>query len=887
MLNFTGSTKKRVVNLGNRTTGANQQRFLEQQRLQRLERERLRREDDAARVIQRYVRCYLDLHHHIAALLPPALLELAIAYIRLASRWCPDSPSLPAYITQVIESINTNAHQLLPLDLRLLVVACQRVNLTKAMDTLVLNAPDNYFNAPPGTFAGVLSSTTSLPVALKVNIGDSVDAFVHWLMNHPDPKQLAYPQLINQAYLNLVPYTRDLPNETLVQLLAVCIGAVGSVALLDVSVVTSLLSPITTSISDDEDEPGMVVEPWIERNLVQLYSSQFLDKLLQLERHKLLSSLAVLIQLSPQHRSKLCTAICVKREVFGYLYNELRGHEVYQKIVNSPTPLYSLVSQFASIANELDFWKLVYMFIELLLFFLVVTNDISLQKDQGLFSLVQLAEFADLLKNLALTFIIKRPEGSWDRIKYASINLLNQIHSINQRLKFLPADFNTLKEIPMNVDILYKVYKARADREDADLTVTLLNVYAAQLEILEHLPYFFPFMDRVHLFRLLVSVDHLENWFTFHQSKLEALIRRGHIFEDGYAAFALAGPEFKNQLAINFTSDVGGREAGIDGGGLTKEFLTSTIAEAFRSDLHLLAETGNRQYYPSPEIYYKLTLDVDTPDQHSYLRQLQYLGLIIGKCLLEGVLVDVPFAPFFLKKWCKSNEASSINDLAELDESLYLNLLKLEKLLSDEIDELGLTFTVDENINGTVIPFNLIPGGDQVAVTTENRLTYIHQLANFRLNRLLRAQTNSFIQGLYKVIDSLWLALFDAEELKLLISGEDKINIEEWIKLLAIGGGYHDEDVTIKNFWEVVREFDVEDQKKLLKYVTLVGRPPLTGFLLLEPPFTINFAGKDLNRLPTALTCVNLLKLPDYKDKKLLREKLLYVINLEAGFDLS
>ena len=36
--------------------------------------------------------------------------------------------------------------------------------------------------------------------------------------------------------------------------------------------------------------------------------------------------------------------------------------------------------------------------------------------------------------------------------------------------------------------------------------------------------------------------------------------------------------------------------------------------------------------------------------------------------------------------------------------------------------------------------------------------------------------------------------------------------------------------------------------------------------------------------LPTANTCMNVLRLPDYKNKKVLKEKLLYAINAKAGF---
>ena len=39
--------------------------------------------------------------------------------------------------------------------------------------------------------------------------------------------------------------------------------------------------------------------------------------------------------------------------------------------------------------------------------------------------------------------------------------------------------------------------------------------------------------------------------------------------------------------------------------------------------------------------------------------------------------------------------------------------------------------------------------------------------------------------------------------------------------------------------------------------------------------------------LPTASTCMNLLKLPNYPDKELMRRKLLAAIEAGAGFELS
>lgn len=45
--------------------------------------------------------------------------------------------------------------------------------------------------------------------------------------------------------------------------------------------------------------------------------------------------------------------------------------------------------------------------------------------------------------------------------------------------------------------------------------------------------------------------------------------------------------------------------------------------------------------------------------------------------------------------------------------------------------------------------------------------------------------------------------------------------------------------------------------------------------------------GADVDRLPTASTCYNMLKLPNYRRAATLKKKLLYAITSSAGFDLS
>jgi ubiquitin-protein ligase E3 C len=42
-----------------------------------------------------------------------------------------------------------------------------------------------------------------------------------------------------------------------------------------------------------------------------------------------------------------------------------------------------------------------------------------------------------------------------------------------------------------------------------------------------------------------------------------------------------------------------------------------------------------------------------------------------------------------------------------------------------------------------------------------------------------------------------------------------------------------------------------------------------------------------VERLPTAATCMNLLKLPPYRTAQQIRDKLLYAVQSGAGFELS
>jgi ubiquitin-protein ligase E3 C len=449
-----------------------------------------------------------------------------------------------------------------------------------------------------------------------------------------------------------------------------------------------------------------------------------------------------------------------------------------------------------------------------------------------------------------------------------------------------------------------------------------LAAMGPKLEILKHMPFAVPFETRVQIFRQFINLDRIRrdsnNTYPSHfLFKHRAQIRRGQLFEDAFRQFYQIGDGLKDTIQITFVDQFDTAEEGIDGGGVTKEFLISVISEVFGgSGENTGMFSSNKQglFFPNPtavdvfrESLRQQGLNKNDEDYQEYmsglLKRFEFLGRIIGKCLYEGILVDLAFAGFFLLKWPSSGPKDenaykgSINDLRDMDEDLYNGLLRLKNYVGD-VSELGFDFTVADQISPPgvpvqVIPRKLIANGDQTPVTNDNRLLYISYAARHRLVVQPAIQTEAFLRGLRSIIRPSWLSMFNQSELQRLVGGDSsEIDVQDLRRNTIYSGLYeigddNEEHPTIKLFWKVMGEFTDAQRRDVLKYVSSTPRAPLLGFSQLFPKFSIRDAGSDEERLPSTSTCVNLLKLPRYKSEKALREKLLYAITSGAGFDLS
>lgn len=470
----------------------------------------------------------------------------------------------------------------------------------------------------------------------------------------------------------------------------------------------------------------------------------------------------------------------------------------------------------------------------------------------------------------------------------------------------------------------------------------MLASIAPRLEVLQNMPFVIPFDTRVRIFHQFIYQDQVrrrngnvdpDEWrmsimhgdyggVPRRQARAELLsrhrakIRRDQIFEDAYEQYYGLGDGLKEPIQIEFVDQFGTTEAGVDGGGVTKEFLTSVTNEAFHAadGARFFVTNDQNLLYPNPaaldeskELLRASGLDESSPEWRDNLSELlrhyAFLGRIIGKCLYEGILVDISFAGFFLLKWASKNTnpesgyVGNINDLRDLDESLYQGLLQLKNYPGD-VRDFALDFTINDTVSmpgepTRTITRNLVPNGQNIPVTNENRVLYISAVARHRLHLQPLHQTRAFLRGLWDMINPSWLSMFNQAELQKLIGGDStEIDVDDLRRNTHYSGLYEigddgEEAPTIKIFWSVMKKLDDSERRKVLKYVTSTPRAPLLGFSQLNPNFSIRDSGNDQQRLPSTSTCINLLKLPRYTSEAVLRERLLYAINSGAGFDLS
>lgn len=331
----------------------------------------------------------------------------------------------------------------------------------------------------------------------------------------------------------------------------------------------------------------------------------------------------------------------------------------------------------------------------------------------------------------------------WSLLLRTLLRLLRHIYARDIRQKFTPDNHWISKQtcitiLPQNLSIairqrrlLYKEFcgikhwnLSQINQHGSPISVKdIINV-----TLIQELPFVASFCDRVKIIQSLIAHDKVlnsEEIFVFHY-RPSITIRRNYVYEDSFEKFSPTSvPEMKKTIRVQLISPLGLQETGVDGGGIFREFLSEALKSAFDPNRGLFKLTNDGLLYPNPSAQI-LYLDSES---HYYL-----IGRLLGKAIYENMLIELPLAPFFLAKILTVNSDVEINHLSSLDPLLFKNLTSL-KNYSGDVSELGLDFTTVVSDFGANKIEELKPNGSNINVNNQNKIEYIHLMADYKLNK--------------------------------------------------------------------------------------------------------------------------------------------------------
>lgn len=342
-------------------------------------------------------------------------------------------------------------------------------------------------------------------------------------------------------------------------------------------------------------------------------------------------------------------------------------------------------------------------------------------------------------------------------------------------------------------------------------------------------------------------------------------IRRNHLLSDSLRELDSWHCSRRRALRVEFVD-----EPGIDAGGLKKEW--------FLLFFRLLFE-------PSAGVF---IMDRDSNycwfDKNADPNLCQVAGVALGLALFNSVTIDVSL-PLLLFKLLLGT-SYTLDDLRLIWPELTQGLQAiLDFTGTDFEDTLGLSFSSIDSC-----PDPLIPNGDEVPVTLENREQYVIKVAE-RAIGLESKQFEAFKNGFLEVAGGNALTLFRPEEMDLLLRGDrqpiDVQALRSVTKYSKFGGGFNqsNKEPVIQWFWDYFAKISPEEQGRLLMFITATDRVPATG--IVNMTFRIVCLGNDSRRLPVAHTCFNQLGLYKYKCRAKLERKLKMAINESQGFGIK
>ncbi|XP_077738953.1 putative E3 ubiquitin-protein ligase HERC6 isoform X2 [Canis aureus] len=339
-------------------------------------------------------------------------------------------------------------------------------------------------------------------------------------------------------------------------------------------------------------------------------------------------------------------------------------------------------------------------------------------------------------------------------------------------------------------------------------------------------------------------------------------VRRRHLVEDALRQLSQAeDTDLHKAFMVEFIKEI--RSMGY---GVKSEFFYSIFEEMTNIEygMFMYPEEGSYMWFPAKSKFKK--------------KRYFLFGILCGLSLYNLNPANLPFPLALFKKLL--DQKPSFQDLKELSPLLGKNLQEILDNEADDTEELYIYFSIYWDKNNV----NLIPNGISVPVDQTNKKEYVSACIDYIFNTSVKAVYEEFQRGFYKVCDKeILVKLFQPEELMTALVGNNDYDWKYFEENSQYGPGYHKSHPTILMFWKAFHKLTLEEKKKFLFFLRGNDRLPLSGKQEIGIKFRCpeTFSEADY---PRALTCHNILDLPQYSTMEKVEEALQVAINSNKGF---
>ena len=185
--------------------------------------------------------------------------------------------------------------------------------------------------------------------------------------------------------------------------------------------------------------------------------------------------------------------------------------------------------------------------------------------------------------------------------------------------------------------------------------------------------------------------------------------------------------------------------------------------------------------------------------------------------------------------------------------------------------------------------------GAETQVTATNLGEYLQLFAQHKLIGAIQPQIEVFRNGLAVFVQADTRAILKKcctiAELQVLICGNPEIDVQDWEQSARYLGGFNAGSQLVQWLWAVIELMETAERSQLLHFCTGSAWPPATGFNSLmgyggqQQRFAVQQLDGGPERLPTAATCFNTLRLPRYTSQAELQLKLQQALASDHVFD--